>query len=736
MTNAVAALQPPTNSIMPVGGSNVIGTVQPAQTAAQRLAQQIRTTWGGNWDEKGIDRAQELADLLAAKGVQNLGDLQIVNTDQGRQIKIGDQTLGFVGDYNNDNSFGSKAGDYLQDNGSDGGRVAWSARGDGNVSYDTGINPDTGKLEIRPSWGRSSTSFNDVINKPFTDTARMAGALGASQDVQDALGAGPIGVDSYFVGQTGRAIGGRVGEAVKDEAERNIDHPERAVGRAAVVAALIYGGMSAAAAESAVPAGATTMTASEQVALMAANGMTDVEIAAAMGTAGSNAAGLTGVTGGMANAAGATGATNGYWNGTDFSGAAPQAGSSNIGSALTQTGAAGASGAAGMGATDWINLAQLAAGVWATNEAGNASQDATNAAQGVAQGQLKLSQDALDWYKATYAEQAPARAAAETRAQQISDAQLRAMTSATDQADELYNYNKTTFRPLEQRLVSEAQSYDTPERRMAAAASAAADIDVSTAEARKANDRALARSGFAPGSAKAMALSEDSAVAQGRNRGSAMTGAVRNVEQQGYARMADAANMGRGIASQQATQQQIATTTGNSSVANSGGALQAAQSGNQFMGNGYNTAISGMSSAGNLFNQVAGQQNQQDQMLLNGVNGIGQFMGRTYGTSDKNKKTGTGKAADGKKALAEIDATKVDAGWKYKDDPAQTPRVGPMAQEVNRVSGEAAAPGGKVIDLVSQQGRMLSAIKQLSKDVKALKKSETKDESEDEKEAA
>lgn len=46
------------------------------------------------------------------------------------------------------------------------------------------------------------------------------------------------------------------------------------------------------------------MTASEQVALMAANGMTDAEIAAAMGTAGSNAAGLTGVTGGMAGAAG------------------------------------------------------------------------------------------------------------------------------------------------------------------------------------------------------------------------------------------------------------------------------------------------------------------------------------------------------------------------------------------------------------------------------------------------
>lgn len=72
---------------------------------------------------------------------------------------------------------------------------------------------------------------------------------------------------------------------------------------AAAAGGTLYGG--AGGAGGAATAGAGTgagMTAAEQVAFMAANGMTDAQIAAAMGTAGSNAAGLTGVGAGSAAA--------------------------------------------------------------------------------------------------------------------------------------------------------------------------------------------------------------------------------------------------------------------------------------------------------------------------------------------------------------------------------------------------------------------------------------------------
>lgn len=415
--------------------------------------------------------------------------------------------------------------------------------------------------------------------------------------------------------------------------------------------------------------------------------------------------------GGAGGAGGGSTVGSGAWNGTNFTGATN-------------------AGASAMGAGDWISLIQLGAGLWASDQASNNASGATAAAAAVAQGQLQLSRDAFDWYRTTYANEAPLREGAATRQNAIADQQIRGMQFAVDQAQELDQYNRTTFRPVEQRRVQDATTYDTPERRAAAAASAAADVDMSANATRQANDRALARAGVAPGSARAQALAEDSAVRQAAARGGAMTGAARQVEQQGYARMADVANLGRGIATQQATQQQIATSSGSAGSSSAGQALQSATSGTPTMTQGFNTALNGMTSAGNLFNSVASSQRQDDRMLLQGINGIGQWAGNRYGTSDPKVKKGTGKMADAAKALREIEQTPVHDNWEY--DPAKgappgsggQKMTGPMADDVRRVSGEASAPGGKVIDLVKQQGRMLSAIQELSKQVRALKREE------------
>jgi hypothetical protein len=45
-----------------------------------------------------------------------------------------------------------------------------------------------------------------------------------------------------------------------------------------------------------------------------------------------------------------------------------------------------------------------------------------------------------------------------------------------------------------------------------------------------------------------------------------------------------------------------------------------------------------------------------------------------------------------------------------------------MAQTVRRNMGEAVAPGGKVIDLVSMNGRMMAAVQELAREVKGIKK--------------
>ena len=202
-----------------------------------------------------------------------------------------------------------------------------------------------------------------------------------------------------------------------------------------------------------------------------------------------------------------------------------------------------------------------------------------------------------------------------------------------------------------------------------------------------------------------------------------MTGAVRNVEQQGYSRMADAVGLGRGLAPTQATQQQIATSTGNSSTQNATQALQAATSGSGLMTQGFGTAINGNTAAGNLFSTAANIDQAASGQTIAGLAQLGTAAGSLGWKpfSDKNIKSNTGRMANASKALKEIEATPVHEGWTYTGDPEQAPKIGPMAQDVRARMGEVAAPGGKVIDLVNMNGRMMAAIQKLSKDVKALK---------------
>lgn len=344
----------------------------------------------------------------------------------------------------------------------------------------------------------------------------------------------------------------------------------------------------------------------------------------------------------------------------------------------------------------------------------------TSGMNAAAQANAAIAKEALDFYKQAYADQAPARQAAQDQADRVSNAQVAAMDFATQQAKDADAYNRSTFRPIEQGIAADALAFDTPMRRAAASQAAAADVDASAAAVQAGNDRALARSGVAPGSARALAVREDMAGDLVKARAGAMTTAARNVEQQGYARKMDAAALGKGVVSNQATQQQIATSAGSAGVGSSQAALSAAMSGNSTMQAGFNTATSANSSAGNLYGQAANIQ-QQSNASNNALLGqLGSSAG--YFLSDKGKKKGTGRMADTAKALKEVDATKVEDGWTYRDDPAQQPHTGPMAQTVQKTMGDEVAPGGKVIDAVSMNGRMLAAVQELSKRVKNLEK--------------
>jgi hypothetical protein len=224
--------------------------------------------------------------------------------------------------------------------------------------------------------------------------------------------------------------------------------------------------------------------------------------------------------------------------------------------------------------------------------------------------QSKLSREQLDWAKEVYAETAPERAEAAARANAVSDAQLAATQQQTAIAADAYKDYTTTYRPLEQEIVAEAQGYDTPERRAAEAAAAGADVQTQVDAQRAATMREMQRAGVNPASGKIMALQGSMDLGAAKAKAGAANTAVRQIETIGAAKKADAANLGRNIASSQATNASLALQQGNSSVANAGAGLAATNSGTAAMQAGYSGAQSGLAGAANTYGNIATVQGQ------------------------------------------------------------------------------------------------------------------------------
>ena len=337
----------------------------------------------------------------------------------------------------------------------------------------------------------------------------------------------------------------------------------------------------------------------------------------------------------------------------------------------------------------------------------------------------KLGRDQFDWFKAEMERTQPQRDASVQTASDASKAQAAGMEFATQQARELAARNKTVFQPLEDGIVADAASYDTAGRRLEANNEAAAGVEQAFGSASDGLNRSLARSGVTPNSGRSMSLMQDMALKKATATAGATSTAVKNVEQQGYARKMDAVGLGKGIVGNQATQQQIAQSGGAQAVAASNAALASATSGAGLMKTGFDGAMTGLGQAGTLYGQSAKLSQQEDAATMQGV---GQLAGMAaMYMSDKTKKSGTGNKASTKKALKGIVSTPVKAGWKY--DPAKggpddggQPHDGPMAQDVRKHMGNKVAPGGKAIDVASMNGQLMAGMQELAKKVSKLEK--------------
>lgn len=340
-----------------------------------------------------------------------------------------------------------------------------------------------------------------------------------------------------------------------------------------------------------------------------------------------------------------------------------------------------------------------------------------------AEANAEIAKEALAWYKSAYAEQAPLRQAAAERAMAVSDAQLASMQQNDAISRDYWNYQKDTFRPMERGIVADAQNYDTEARRDQKAGEATATVQQQIDAAQGQQQRAMTRMGVNPNDGKFAAMSNQMGMAGALGKATAATKAREGVEVQGYARKMDAANLGRGLASSQATSAGVALNAGNSAAQTGQMPLTQAQAATTMAGQGFNTAIQGNASAGNIYGNVAQMESQKGDAAWGALGTIGgMWAGGGFKTpSDKNGKKNVKPMSD-EAALKAVEKTPVSK-WTYKEGVGDGgTHVGPMAQHANKTMGEKAAPGGKQIDLVTMNGITMAGVAALSRKVDKLAK--------------
>ena len=221
----------------------------------------------------------------------------------------------------------------------------------------------------------------------------------------------------------------------------------------------------------------------------------------------------------------------------------------------------------------------------------------------------------------------------------IASQQMAAQNDQMAQARDYYNYQKDTYRPLEQGIVADAQNFNTEAYQNQVASQAAADSGRAFGIGQQQNQRAMAAMGANPNSGRFAGMQNASGLQQAAMRANSMTGARNQAQQMGYARKLDAAGLGRGLAGASAA------AYGGASNAGSQAGQNAQSSGQNYMGNmaigsgtigaGQNMQIQGLSNI--LNNQTSAYINTSGSVLgdIGAIAGAGASI---YATSDERVK--------------------------------------------------------------------------------------------------
>lgn len=255
------------------------------------------------------------------------------------------------------------------------------------------------------------------------------------------------------------------------------------------------------------------------------------------------------------------------------------------------------------------------------------------------------------------------------------------------------------FRPMEDRLIAEAKTWDSPERQASEAARARADTQLALAQGEGQMRRDAMRMGVNPASGRFAEARRRAGTDAALAVAGADNLARRRVQQEGEAKRAGIVNLGRGLAVNPGT-----------SIGLSNGAASS----------GFSGAMQGYGQQGQLLNE---QQNyrmqawQANQGIMGDIfGGIGKIAGAMFFGSSKEIKENKKPTRDLAGAIKRLKVEK----WDYKPGEGDGgSHVGPYAEDWQRETG---LGDGKTINVIDAVGVTVGAVKEIAQKVDKMER--------------
>ncbi len=265
------------------------------------------------------------------------------------------------------------------------------------------------------------------------------------------------------------------------------------------------------------------------------------------------------------------------------------------------------------------------AGLYSANKAAGASARATDAASAAADQQTALSRDQFDWNKQVYQDDTrPAQQADAALKKSVVDDALARGKKQDDFADEQNAYYKSTFQPVEKKMVEEATNYDSADNVQRRSGIAAANVNQQFSNAASQKARLMGRYGLNPNSSTFGAQAGADLRAAALGAAGAATGAAFDTQDKAIALRAGASNFGRNMPNTAAAYYAGGNASGANASATSSAGLSNLIGANNTMNNAYGSYFNQTGQVGqNLSNAYQGSANAWQ----SAASGLGGFAG-------------------------------------------------------------------------------------------------------------